>query len=116
MVSDADFASLKSDFETAKKELARITDLLFFVKGRPVIQGYAAKKFDLNDNLNVVLLLKRLKDVETILGISTSKSIVSQIITTVGEHYRFTEIGNRVVLEYSATGEAPWTDTGTSLP
>lgn len=116
MVSDADFAALQDKTDKLESELARVTDLLFFVKGRPVIQGYAAKKFDLNDNLNVVLLLNRIKNIETILGISTSKSVLSNIITTIGEHYRFTEIGGRIVLEYSATGEAPWTDTGTSLP
>jgi len=34
------------------------------IKGQPIIQGYANKRFDLNENLNVVQLLKRIDDLE----------------------------------------------------
>ncbi len=48
-----------------EEENRLIRENLNKVKGVPVIQGYAGKKLDLNDNLNVILLLKRISDLES---------------------------------------------------
>jgi hypothetical protein len=80
-----------------------------------VIQGSASKKFDLNDSLNVIDLLKRLKHVENIVGVSRILFIADEQSVTIGV-FKFIAESDRLKLYYSATGAAPWTDTGTSLP
>jgi len=47
-----------------KEEVRKLSDMLKNVKGQPAIQGYSGKKFDLNEHLNSVVLLKRISDAE----------------------------------------------------
>jgi len=44
--------------EDLEAKVKKLVDTLAFVKGQPLIQGYAGKRFDLNENLNVVELFK----------------------------------------------------------
>ena len=52
------------DFNSVKKKVDNLADLLKNVKGSPVIQGYAGIRIDLNAQLNVVELNKRLLAIE----------------------------------------------------
>ena len=56
---------LKRKVEELTIELASISSLTKKIKGDPIIQGYASKRIDLNDNINIVVLLKRITDIES---------------------------------------------------
>jgi hypothetical protein len=107
-----ELSELKRKIEKLEDSLFNSTRLLKHVKGNPIIQGYATKKLDLNDNLNVVELLKRVSNIETRLGFSSELIVADEDSVTIGK-FKFKTDGNTLRLYYSATGAAPWTDTGT---
>jgi hypothetical protein len=82
------------------------------MRGQIVIQGSAGKKFDLNDNLNVLLLLKRLVHIEDIVGVSRILLVPDEGSLIIGT-YKFAIDGDKMRLYYSSTGAEPWEDTGT---
>jgi hypothetical protein len=51
----------KKRIEDLEGKVKKLVDTLAFVRGQPVIQGYAGKRFDMNENLNVVSINKLLK-------------------------------------------------------
>jgi hypothetical protein len=57
-----ELAGQKRHIDELEREVQKLTETLKFVKGQPVVQGYSGKRFDLNDNLNVVLLTKKIVD------------------------------------------------------
>jgi hypothetical protein len=61
-ITDTEFKALKNEISETKAQVSRITDTLKYTKGNPIIQGYAGKKLDLNDNLDVIELLKKIKN------------------------------------------------------
>jgi cell fate (sporulation/competence/biofilm development) regulator YmcA (YheA/YmcA/DUF963 family) len=59
-ISEEEWTAHKRKVEVLEQEI----DKLKHVKGQPIIQAYAGKKLDLNENVNVVTLFKRISDVE----------------------------------------------------
>lgn len=62
--ADEKIAALRADVDTLKLGVATMKALLQNMAGNPAIQGYFSKKLDLNDNLDVVKLYKRLSTIE----------------------------------------------------
>jgi hypothetical protein len=58
------FVELQQRVDVLEKDIGDLRDLLKKVKGEVTIQGYMGKRLDLNDNLNVVGVLKRITDAE----------------------------------------------------
>lgn len=63
-ISDEEWLRHKREFEDMRKDVQKICELLRNVRGNPIIQGFAGKKFDLNENINAVTMLKRITDAE----------------------------------------------------
>lgn len=57
---DAEWAAFKRRVEVIEQEIEKLKH----VKGQPIIQAYAGKKLDLNENVNAVSLFKRISDAE----------------------------------------------------
>jgi hypothetical protein len=69
-VSDMEWDAWESKNEDLEEEIEKIKDLLHNIKGAPpIIQASHGKRFDLNDNLDVIILLKRISDIENRLTI-----------------------------------------------
>jgi hypothetical protein len=81
-LSQGEFDKQSRKIDDLEKEVEKLTDMLLKVKGQPIIQGYVGKKLDLNENLNVVLLIKRITDIETELAIHMSKNYLGDKIYT----------------------------------
>jgi len=59
-VSDTEWNDFKRKVEVLEQEVEKLRH----VKGQPIIQAYAGKKLDLNENINAVNLFKRISDAE----------------------------------------------------
>lgn len=64
-------ANLHDEVESIKNKIGEVDEMLKkhkeflkFFKNSPVITGYASKKMELNDNLDVVKLIGRIKALE----------------------------------------------------
>jgi cell fate (sporulation/competence/biofilm development) regulator YmcA (YheA/YmcA/DUF963 family) len=55
---------LKAEIDELRKEVSRLNDMVKSIRGAPIINGFATKRFDLNDNLNVIELNKRFTAIE----------------------------------------------------
>jgi hypothetical protein len=62
----AEQADLRRHIVELERKVDKLVDTLAFVRGQPIIQAYVGKKLDLNENLNVVLLNQRIKDLEDV--------------------------------------------------
>lgn len=61
-------------------------------RGRAIVQGYGGKRFDLNDNLNVIFLFKRLRKIEDdLLTVFLSLSQISPATLNGFPEYGFDE-------------------------
>jgi len=56
-VSDTEWNDFKRKVEVLEQEVEKLRH----VKGQPIIQAYAGKKLDLNENINAVNLMRKLK-------------------------------------------------------
>jgi hypothetical protein len=57
-ISQGEFDKQVKKIADLEKEVHRLSDLFAKVRGQPIVQGYVGKKFDLNENLNVVELFR----------------------------------------------------------
>jgi hypothetical protein len=64
-IPDNEWSEHKKKFDEMQRTVEDHKDLLKKVKGELIIQGFGAKRLDLNDNLNVIELLKRITNIET---------------------------------------------------
>ena len=111
-VSDTEWQVVKRKID----ELDREVEKLKYVKGQPIVQGYAGKKLDLNENLNVVNLLSRLTTDET--TIATKQATITDTITfTVGGSsvFRLRAEAARLYIEITTDGGLTWSEC-TSWP
>jgi hypothetical protein len=64
-VSDTEWTEYKKKIDTLVKDVEELKERFKSVKGAsPTIQASAGKRFDLNENLNVITLLRRVSDIE----------------------------------------------------
>jgi hypothetical protein len=54
----AEQADLRRHVVELEKKVDKLVDKLVFVRGQPIVQAYVGKKFDLNENFNVVELFR----------------------------------------------------------
>lgn len=63
-IPEAEWNEHKRKVDDLKNKVDDLDDLLRHVKGALIIQGCSGKRFDLNENLNVIQVLKRITDLE----------------------------------------------------
>lgn len=56
---------LKLELNQIKQRLGKIEEAIRHIKGFPIIQGYASKRLDLNESLNVLDIKKGIADLES---------------------------------------------------
>lgn len=55
---------INKELKELKEIVDKLNDTVGKIKGSPIIQGYTGKRLDLNENINAVILLRRIKDLE----------------------------------------------------
>jgi hypothetical protein len=117
-LNQTSFNTLYDKVKKVEQELSSAKDLLAKIKGNPVIQGYAGKKFDLNDNLNVIDLLKKIRAAEdSIVNVVSEVNIILATPETT-DPVLTAHIANKVEPHRPApdritSADSPFTLTGT---
>lgn len=79
-IQDKDLKDLQDRLKKLEDQLRSYEPFLKHCKGQPTIQGYQGKRLDLNDNLNVIELFKKLNNKQDKSTINSAKILASDYI------------------------------------